>query len=236
VNDAVPSITTAPEPRRTRARLSLVVLFFVFLALAAVLRIPTFSNHVFNADEAYLATEAQVINDGGHLYTDAVDRKPPIVPYLYAATFAITGSDDLAAVRVLAVLAQALTALLLAAEARRRFAGRPAGRSTGDRDGGRYVDVTVGVLYLLAATAFRPQDAQAANFEVFMLPLMTAAVVLGARRRPAASGATLALATLTKQTAATTLLPLAFLAWKFRRARGLALLAIAFAVRSCSRR
>ena len=69
----------------------------MFLALAAVLRIPTFSNHVFNADEAYLATEAQIINDGGHLYTDAVDRKPPIVPYLYAATFELTGSDDLAA-------------------------------------------------------------------------------------------------------------------------------------------
>ncbi len=226
MNDALSRTTTAPElPERTRAGVSFVVLFFVFLALAAVLRIPTFSNHVFNADEAYLATEAQVINDGGHLYTDAVDRKPPIVPYLYAATFEITGSDDLAAIRVLAVLAHALTALLLTAEARRRFTNRSTGRSAA-----RYTDVTVGVLYLLAATAFRPQDAQAANFEVFMLPLMTAAVVLGARRRPAASGATLAVATLTKQTAATTLLPLAFLAWKFRRARGLAVLAIAFAV------
>jgi 4-amino-4-deoxy-L-arabinose transferase-like glycosyltransferase len=218
VNGALPRTTKPPElPDRTSARFSLVVLFFVFLALAAVLRIPTFSNHVFNADEAYLATEAQIINDGGHLYTDAVDRKPPIVPYLYAATFELTGSDDLAPVRVLAVLAHALTALLLAAEARRRF-------------GGRYTDLAVGVLYLLAATAFRPQDTQAANFEVFMLPLMTAAVVLGARRRPAAAGATLALATLAKQTAATALLPLAFLAWKFRRARGIAALAIAFAV------
>jgi hypothetical protein len=55
-------------------------------------------------------------------------------------------------------------------------------------------------------------------------------MVLGARRRPAAAGATLALATLTKQTAATTLLPLAYVAWKFRRGRGLALLAVAFAV------
>ena len=84
------------------------MLFLGFLALAALLRIPTYSNHVFNADEAYLATEAQIINDGGHLYTDAVDRKPPVVPYLYAATFAVTGTDDLAAVRVLAVLAHAL--------------------------------------------------------------------------------------------------------------------------------
>jgi len=45
VNDALPRTTTAREPgERTHARFSLVVLFFVFLALAAVLRIPTFSN------------------------------------------------------------------------------------------------------------------------------------------------------------------------------------------------
>jgi hypothetical protein len=204
-----------PAARGATSRFGLVTLFLLFLALAAVLRIPSFSNHVFNSDEAYLATEAQVLNDGGHLYTDAVDRKPPLVPYLYAAVFRATGTDDLAPVRAAAVLAQAVTALLLAAEARRRF-------------GGRFTDLTVGVLYLVAATAFRPQDAQAASFEVFMLPLMTAAVVLGARKRPAASGATLALATLTKQTAITALVPLAWLAWRARRARGLVLLAITF--------
>ena len=101
------------------------------------------------------------------------------MPYIYAATFEFTGTDDLAAVRVLAVLAHALTALLLAVEARRRL-------------GKKWSGVAAGVLYLLAATAFRPQDAQAANFEVFMLPLMTAAMVLGVRRRPGAAGVTLA--------------------------------------------
>jgi 4-amino-4-deoxy-L-arabinose transferase-like glycosyltransferase len=209
---AAPPATTSASGMRP---VGLVALFVTFLAIAAVLRAPTLSNHVFNSDEAYLATEAQIIDDGGHLYADAVDRKPPIVPYLYAAVFRATGSDDLAPVRAVAILAQALTALLLAAEARRRF-------------GGRHTDLLVGVLYLAAATAFRPQDAQAAGFEVFMLPLMTAAVVLGARRRPAASGVVLAIATLTKQTAITALLPLAWLAWRARRARGLVLLTIAF--------
>jgi hypothetical protein len=215
VNDAPLRLSELRD--RAPAKLGLVALFLVFLALAALLRLPTFSNHVFNADEAYIATEAQVLNDGGRLYVDAVDRKPPVVPYLYAAVFEVTGSDDLAPVRVLAVLAHAITALLLAAEARRRF-------------GGRHTDLAVGVLYLLAATAFRPQDAQAANFEVFMLPLMTAAMLLGARRKPAGAGATLALATLTKQTAATTLLPLGWLAWRYRRGRGIAALALAFVV------
>ena len=171
------------------------------MLLSAALRVPTFGNHVFNTDEAYLATEAQVIESGGHLYVDAVDRKPPIVPYVYAATFEVVGSDDLAGVRVSQSSRTLLTALLLAVEARRRL-------------GKKWAGVAAGVLYLLAATAFRPQDAQAANFEVFMLPLMTAAMLLGIRRRPGGAGVTLAVATLAKQTAATTLLPLVWLAWR----------------------
>ena len=195
---------------------SLPLLLLLFLVLAAALTLPSFSDRVFNADEAYLATQAQVLLDGGHLYVDTVDRKPPVVPYLYAAVFGLTGSDDLAPVRVVAMVAQALTALLLAAEARRRFRWRLA-------------PVFAGCAYLLAATAFRAADAEAANFEVFMLPVMTAAMLLGIRRRPAAAGATLGLATLTKQTAAVTLLPLVFLAWRVRRWRSVAALGAAFA-------
>jgi 4-amino-4-deoxy-L-arabinose transferase-like glycosyltransferase len=200
---------------RQRSRL-LLVLFLLFLGLAAVLRAPTFSDRVFNSDEAYLATQAQVLVDGGRLYVDTVDRKPPVVPYLYAAVFRLTGSDDLAPVRALAVLAHVLTALLLALEARRRFRWRWAALFTG-------------CAYLLAASAFHPADAQAANFEVFMLPVMTGALLLGIRNRPAAAGATLGLATLTKQTAAFAILPLAWLAWRARRWGGLALLTTAFA-------
>ncbi len=187
----------------------------VFLALAVALHLPGLSDRVFNSDEAYLATQAQVLNAGGTLYVDTVDRKPPVVPYLYAAVFRLTGSDSLAAVRIAAVLAQVATALLLAFEARRRF-------------GWRQAPLVAGIAYLLAASAFAPADAQAANFEVFMLPLMTAAFVLAVREHPFPAGLSLSLATLTKQTAALALLPVAYLVWRARRGRGLAILGGAF--------
>jgi hypothetical protein len=208
------SVGDDEHPRSPRVGFSL-LLFVAFVAIAAGLHAPTFSDRVFNADEAYLATQAQVLVDGGHLYVDTVDRKPPVVPYLYAAVFSVTGSDALAPVRVLAVLAQALTASLLAVEARRRLRWRHAA-------------LCAGVGYLLVASALPAADAQAANFEVFMLPLMTAAVVLGVRNRPAAAGAALGIATLTKQTAALALVPLAYLAWRARRWRGLARLSLVF--------
>ncbi len=217
--DEAAAVGSRPSRERRRSHRaaypSLFLLFLLFLGLGAILRIPTFSDHVFNTDEAYLATQAQVLVDGGRLYVDTVDRKPPAVPYVYAAVFWLTGSDHLGPVRALAVVAHALTALLLAAEARRRFRwpGAP---------------LAAGLLFLLAATAFFPADAQAANFEVFMLPIMTGAVLLGIRYRPAAAGATLGLATLTKQTAAFALIPLVLLAWRARRRRGLAVLAAAF--------
>ncbi len=192
----------------------LVALLFV---LAVALRLPGLTDRVFNSDEAYLATQAQVLNHGGRLYVDTVDRKPPLVPYLYATVFRVTGTDDLAAVRVIAVLAQIATALLLALEARRRFTWRHAA-------------LAAGVLYLLASSAFPPADAQAANFEIYMLPLMTLSFVLAVRERPIGAGVSLALATLTKQTAALAVLPIAYLAWRARRRRGLLLLCVSFVV------
>ena len=192
----------------------LVALLFV---LAVALRLPGLTDRVFNSDEAYLATQAQVLNHGGRLYVDTVDRKPPLVPYLYATVFRVTGTDDLAAVRVIAVLAQIATALLLALEARRRFTWRHAA-------------LAAGVLYLLASSAFPPADAQAANFEIYMLPLMTLSFVLAVRERPIGAGVSLALATLTKQTAALAVLPVAYLAWRARRRRGLLLLCVSFVV------
>jgi Dolichyl-phosphate-mannose-protein mannosyltransferase len=191
-------------------------LFLLFVGLAAALHAPGFSDRVFNSDETYLATQARVLVDGGRLYVDTVDRKPPVVPYLYAAVFRLTGSDELAPMRALAVLAQALTALLLAVEARRRLRWRHAA-------------VFTGCAYLFTAIAFLPADAQAANFEVFMLPVMTAAMLLGIRDRPGGAGVALGVATLTKQTAAVVLLPLAYLAWRFRRWRSVLLLGAAFA-------
>jgi 4-amino-4-deoxy-L-arabinose transferase-like glycosyltransferase len=183
-----PTAGTAGTLARSRSyRRDLVRLFLVLLALTFVLRLPAFFVPVFNSDETFLATQAHVIGDGGQLYEDAIDRKPPIVPYLYAATFSFFETTALWSVRVVAMLAVALTALLLAIEARRRY---------GERAGW-----IAGVLFVLAMVAFAPQDGQAANFEVFMLPSMTAAILFARRGRGFLAGAAIAAAALANRPA-----------------------------------
>jgi hypothetical protein len=74
---------------------------------------------------------------------------------------------------------------------------------------------------VFALVAFAPQDGQAANFEIFMLPAMTAAVLLARRGRAVSAGAAVAIATLAKQTGAATLLPVLYLVWRARGRRGI---------------
>jgi 4-amino-4-deoxy-L-arabinose transferase-like glycosyltransferase len=193
-------------PRRTFKRSDLARLALVVFALAFALRLPAFFVDVFNSDETFLATQAQVIQDGGNLYEEAADRKPPLVPYIYAAGFELFDTNDLWSVRVLAIGAAALTALLIAVEARRRY--------------GQKAAWAAGLLCVFALVAFAPQDGQAANFEIFMLPAMTASIVLARRGKTISAGAAVAVATLAKQTGALTLIPVLYLAWKARGRRG----------------
>ena len=206
VASAPPVTPHFPSARRAASRRDYAKLFIVFFLLAVAFRLPGFVGEVFNTDETFLATQAEVINDGGNLYKEAADRKPPLVPYIYAATFAIFGTTALWSVRLMAMVAIALTALLLAAEARRRW---------GERAGW-----AAGLLMVAASVAFAPQDGQAANFEVFMLPAMTAAVLLAQRKRAFSSGVAVAIATLAKQTGAATLLPVLYILWRKRGVRG----------------
>jgi 4-amino-4-deoxy-L-arabinose transferase-like glycosyltransferase len=191
---------------RSRRRRDLLRLGLVVLVLAGALRLPAFFVDVFNSDETFLATQAQVIREGGNLYEEAADRKPPLVPYIYAGAFDLFGTTELWSVRVFAMLAAALTAFLLAVEARRRY--------------GRRAAWAAGLLCVFALVAFAPQDGQAANFEIFMLPAMTAAVLLARRGRAVSAGAAVAIATLAKQTGAATLLPVLYLVWRARGRRG----------------
>ncbi len=208
--DSFPLAAPEPEaPARTGprwGRRELLGVFVVLLLVTVVLRLPAFFVDVFNSDETCLGAQAEVINEGGRLYEEAADRKPPLVPYLYAATFMATGTTALWSVRVLAMLAVALTALLVAVEARQRY-GRRAGWIAGG-------------LLVFASVAFAPQDGQAANFEIFMLPAMTAAVLLARRGKSFSSGGAVALATLAKQTGAATLLPVLYSVWRRRGRRG----------------
>ncbi|MET9544652.1 glycosyltransferase family 39 protein [Streptomyces sp. NPDC006627] len=169
-------------------------------ALACVTRLPSFRLPLWNPDEGYLAVQARILADGGELYETVVDRKPPIVPWLYAGAFALFGDSSLLPLKVLAVAAQLLTALLLASLARRRW-GDGAGR-------------TAGVLYLLISIGLNPEDAQAATFEVFMLPCTAAAMWCADRRRWGAAGAAVACAFLAKQTGGAVLLPVLWLLWR----------------------
>ncbi|MEU3524124.1 glycosyltransferase family 39 protein [Streptomyces sp. NPDC038707] len=169
-------------------------------ALACVTRIPSFARPLWNPDEGYLAVEARLLAHGGQLYETVVDRKPPLLPWLYEAAFALCGSGSLTPLRILAVLAQLLTAVALASLARRHW-GDAAGR-------------TAGVLCLLLSVGLNPEDTQAATFEVFILPWTAAAVWCADRGRWGAAGSAVAAAFLTKQTGGAVLLPVL---WLLRR-------------------
>jgi hypothetical protein len=177
-----------------------------FSGLSLALHLPGLVFHLFNSDEATIATMATVINRGGLLYHQTADRKPPIVPYLYAAVFRLTGTTDLRPVRAAAALSLAATAYLLAREAERRYGSRRAG-------------TICGVVFLVAVASFFPPDSQAAGFETFMLLPMTAAVIHAGQGESLAAGLWLAVACLTKQTAVTTILPVAYLLWRTRGLR-----------------
>jgi 4-amino-4-deoxy-L-arabinose transferase-like glycosyltransferase len=114
------------------------------------------------------------------------------------------------------MLAVALTALLLALEARRRY--------------GRRAAWLAGILFVVSMVAFAPQDGQAANFELFMLPAMVAAVLLARRGKGYGAGAAVAVATLAKQTGVATLIPVFYLLAKRRGRRGVTQAAVGFAI------
>ncbi|MEU7580390.1 glycosyltransferase family 39 protein [Streptomyces sp. NPDC041068] len=169
-------------------------------ALACVTRLPSFRWPLWNPDEGYLAVQARMLAHGGELYETVVDRKPPLVPWLYAGAFALCGDASLLPLKILAVAAQLLTAVLLVSLARRRW-GDEAGR-------------TAGVLHLLISIGLNPEDAQAATFEIFMLPCTAAAMWCADRRRWGAAGAAVACAFLAKQTGGAVLLPVVWLLWR----------------------
>ncbi|MEU5388271.1 glycosyltransferase family 39 protein [Kitasatospora cineracea] len=174
--------------------------------LATATHLPSFLRPVWSPDEGYLATQARMLADGGVLYDTVVDRKPPLLPWLYEACFALFGSVSLWPLRILAIGAHLATAVLLASTARGRW---------GDR-AGRYA----GVFYLLVSIGLSPEDTQAATFEVFMLPAMVLAFRYAERRRWLAAGIAVALCSLTKQTGGAVMLPVLWMLLQDTRRRG----------------
>ncbi|EMF00239.1 glycosyltransferase family 39 protein [Streptomyces mobaraensis NBRC 13819 = DSM 40847] len=202
---AVPRPRASAEPSSTAPRRGLPFwtgLLPVLTALALATRLPSFLRPLWNPDEGFLATQARMLAQGAVLYRTVVDRKPPLLPWLYEACFRAFGDGSLLPVKGLAVAAQLLTAVLLASLARRRW-GACAGR-------------TAGVLYLLVSIGLEPEDAQAATFEVFAVPWTAAAMWCADRGRWGRAGLATAAALLTKQTGGAVLAPVLLLLWTAR--------------------
>ncbi|WP_370080704.1 ArnT family glycosyltransferase [Streptacidiphilus sp. MAP12-16] len=196
-------VARAREAMRTGYWARLVPLLGV---LAVLTHLPSFARTVWSPDEGYLATQARMLAGGGVLYDTVVDRKPPLLPWLYEGAFALFGSASLWPLRVLAIGAHLATAVLLAAIARKRW---------GNRAG-----AAAGALYLLVSIGLSPEDSQAATFEVFMLPATAAAFWFAQNRRWGPAGAATAAAALTKQTGGAVLFAVLWLLWRDGRRYG----------------
>ncbi|MBZ4317893.1 ArnT family glycosyltransferase [Streptomyces huiliensis] len=204
---AVPRPRASAEPPSPGPRRGLPFwagLLPVLTALALVTRLPSFLRPLWNPDEGFLATQARMLTHGAVLYRTVVDRKPPLLPWLYEACFRAFGDGSLLPLKGLAVAAQLVTAVLLASLARRRW-GERAGR-------------TAGVLYLLVSIGLEPEDAQAATFEVFAVPWTAAAMWCADRGRWGRAGLATAAALLTKQTGGAVLAPVLLMLWTTRPA------------------
>ena len=108
-----------------------------------------------------------VVRAGGTLYTDIYDRKPPLPPLLYAASFSLTDSTDIRLMRVLVTVMLAAAGILVALECLRRWGPRHAWWG--------------GVLLIAGAMALFPADAGAANYAHFALLPGTAAIIWARR-------------------------------------------------------
>ncbi|MFI8851195.1 glycosyltransferase family 39 protein [Streptomyces sp. 891-h] len=181
-------------------------LIAVLLALTVVTRIPSFVRTPWNPDEGYLATQARQLADGGVLYDTVVDRKPPFVPLLYRGAFAVFGDGSLWPVRMAAIVAVLVGAALAASIAARRWGQRSAW--------------TAGACYVFLTIGLKPEDTQAATFEVFMLPWTVAAIWYAERARWLGAGLAAAGAVLSKQTGGAVLLPVLVLLWQHRAGWG----------------
>ncbi len=179
-------------------------------AIVAVLHLPAFVVKILDPDEAYIATVAMVLRNGGQLYVDTVDRKPPGVFWIYAGLQWLTGSTALWIPRCAGMVAHTLTAWLVWRIARHVTTERGA--------------AIAGILSAISSGALIPRDAQAANFEVFMLPFICASILFALQHRPARSGISLGLAIMMKQTAGVTVLPLVWILFKAKGWRGVLIL------------
>ena len=143
---------------RDRARLRA---FFLFLAVAMLLRAPGFAAAVIDPDEGLYLVQAQAWLQGGWPFVAVFDMHPPGAPALLAVALALIG-DPILAARLLGVVTVTATATLLHAIAR---------RLGGDRATG----LAAGLLYVAATTM---PGGLATNTEILFAPFVALAALL----------------------------------------------------------
>ena len=185
--------------------------------LTVATRLPSLVHPQAIDDEAVYSVVANEIVDGGRPYIDAIERKPPLLFWTYAAIFQVAGKYNWVALHAVALLWTLGTMAGLYVIGRRLF----------NRE--------MGLIAALLYSVFQPWGTGknlAFNGELLMnLPLVWAwAIAFGrseSRLRPElfAAGALLCAGFLLKQPAAIAALPIALYLFlpRYRRSRGLGL-------------
>lgn len=175
--------------RKTAAFLFLAVLFIWLPRLSFM-----GGRSVYHLDEALYASVADVVHDGGMLYRDVMEMKPPVHFYFLALVFRLFGKGNLTALHAALAFVITLTAFLLyglMAAVRNRRAG-----------------VLAALIFSVASFNQDPLPAFSFQIEWLQIVFSCAAVwlLIAARRKgnwglTFASGLSFGLAFMTKQTA-----------------------------------
>src|SRR5215831_20410372 len=115
---------------------------------------PLFARPFYNVDEATYSVIADELLRGGHLYRDAVDHKPPLIYWTYAAVYAVSGSYRIHFLHAVCLLWILGTAWILAG-----MAARACGPSAG---------FASALLYGTFSAASLPKWFLSANCELWM--------------------------------------------------------------------
>ena len=204
---------SAIRDRLTRMRWPLVVLGTLGIA-TLVTRLPgvVFSG-MFDRDESYLSVMGDSLRSGGEMYITFIDRKPPIVPYIYAAVRSV--GVDMRLVRLICALLIFANGVVVTLIVRKLVARRSAA-------------LAAGTLAVVGASLFLPVDAQAANFELWgLLPASAAMLFVVSSRADAQNawrwfglaGAALMVAVNCKQPYIVVVLPIAWEIFRQQRDR-----------------
>lgn len=87
--------------------------YILLVALSIFIRIPFLFKAYWNRDEAFVLVEAMSINNGGKLYKDVVDRKPPLLPYLYSLVDKVSHNHVMLLIHILGIIELAIILIAL---------------------------------------------------------------------------------------------------------------------------